>query len=248
MIRLRAFWRLLGVVAHLLFGLAQMLFMFRSWSEQQRRQAVCIWARGLLRRFGVTCEWRGMPPLNGPLLVVCNHRSWMDILVLHAHFFGRFIAKAELRSWPVLGYMADLAGTLFIERGARRDTLRVVHHMAAALNAGDVLIIFPEGTTSSGPDPLPFHANLFQAAVSARSPVLPVGLLYLEAGTGTLSHAPDFVGDTPGLTSVWRTLCAPPLRAVLRMGQPESVPGSDRRQLAERAHIQVARLLQRPLQ
>jgi 1-acyl-sn-glycerol-3-phosphate acyltransferase len=146
---------------------------FGQMSPAQRAQAVEQWSRDMLKALGVALHSQGDVPTHGPVLMVCNHVTWLDILVLHACSHARFVAKSEVHHWPLIGPMAAAAGTLFIERASRRDAMRVVHQMVAALQAGDVLAVFPEGTTSDGLQLLPFHANLIQAAISANAPVLP---------------------------------------------------------------------------
>jgi 1-acyl-sn-glycerol-3-phosphate acyltransferase len=116
--------------------------------------------------------------------------------------------------------------------------MRVVHHMAERLRAGDVLAIFPEGTTSDGVSLLPFHANLFQAAISADAPVLPMALRFIDAATGELSLAPCYIGDDTLIGSMWRTLCSPGISAVLTFGEPQRAQGRDRRAWA--ADLQLA--------
>ena len=163
------------------------------------------------------------------MLLAANHISWLDIVVMHAGRHCRFVSKAEVRHWPLIGTLATAAGTLFIERESRRDAMRVVHHMAERLQAGDVLAIFPEGTTSNGVKLLPFHANLFQAAIAANAPVMPVALQFADAATGARSLVPCYVDDDTLLGSIWRTLTAPPLCAILTFGDPQTARGRDRR-------------------
>jgi 1-acyl-sn-glycerol-3-phosphate acyltransferase len=166
------------------------------------------------------------------MLLVANHISWLDILVMHAARHCRFVAKAEVRHWPLIGRLASGGGTLYIERESRRDALRVVHHMAERLRAGDILAVFPEGTTSDGTALLPFHANLLQAAISANAPALPLALSFLDTATRAPSLAPAYVGDDTLLGSVWRTLTAPPLTAIVSYGEPQFARGLERRQWA----------------
>src|SRR3569832_1870289 len=127
------------------------------------------------------------------MLLVANHISWLDILVVHAARHCRFVSKSEVKRWPLIGTLATGANTLNIERESRRDAVRVVHHMAEALRAGDVLAVFPEGTTSDGRALLPFHANLIQAAISAAAPVLPVALSFMDKGSGAASFSPCYI-------------------------------------------------------
>jgi 1-acyl-sn-glycerol-3-phosphate acyltransferase len=171
----------------------------------------------------------GEVPRTGPVLLAANHISWLDIVVLHAARHCRFISKADVASWPVVGALATAAGTLYITRESRRDALRVVHHMAEGLRKAQVLAVFPEGTTGDGTTVLPFHANLLQAAVSADAPVVPVGLRFVDARTGLTSFAPGYVGDDTLLSSVWRTLCAPNLVARVHFGTAQAARGRDRR-------------------
>ena len=182
--------RFLRGLAHALGGLFTIVFVFPRLSEAQRQDRVQAWAAGLLRVVGIRLEVHGAPVDAGPVLMVANHLSWLDITVLHAGRHCRFVSKAEVHHWPIIGRLASGAGTLFIERESRRDALRVVHHMAQALRAGDVLAVFPEGTTSDGQDVLPFHANLLQAAITADAPVQPVALDYLEAATRQAARGP----------------------------------------------------------
>ena len=118
-------------------------------------------------------------------LVTANHVSWLDIAAVHAVCpQARFVSKADVRHWPLLGWLIGAVGTLFIERERKRDAMRVVHQMAESLIAGDVVAVFPEGTTGDGRALLPFHANLLQAAIAAEAPVQPVALRYTEPGLG----------------------------------------------------------------
>lgn len=225
----RAAWRLLRVLLHLLQGLATVLWRFPRLQEAQKEQRVSAWAHALLGHLAIELRVSGTPPRRGPLLLAANHISWLDIVVLHAARHCRFVSKAELQHWPLIGTLASAAGTLYIERASRRDALRVVHQMAERLLAGEILAVFPEGTTSDGRSLLPFHANLFQSAIAANAPVLPVGLRFADAASGAHSRAPCYIDDDTLLGSIWRTLSAPPLRAELSFGEPQHARGRDRR-------------------
>jgi 1-acyl-sn-glycerol-3-phosphate acyltransferase len=183
----------------------------------------------MLAVLGIRLELNGRPCACGPMLLVANHISWLDILVMHAARYCRFVSKADVMHWPLIGILATGGGTIYIERASRRDALRVVHHVAESLKRGDVVAVFPEGTTSEGAELLPFHANLIQAAVSANAPAQPVALSFIDTSTRALSHTPCYVGDDTLLGSVWRTLAGPPLTAVVRYGEPQLPLGRDRR-------------------
>lgn len=161
------------MLATVIGGLWTVRRHFPQWTEAQRQQAVQNWSRRLLHRLGVALEVHGPLPLQGPVLVVSNHLSWLDIVVINAARPCRFVSKSEVKAWPLIGSLVAGAGTLFIERERPRDALRVVHHLAECLQAGDVLAVFPEGTTGDGSAVLPFHANLLQAAVVTGRPVQP---------------------------------------------------------------------------
>lgn len=241
--RLRALTRLIRVMACVLGGVWTVHTRFARWTEPQRQAAVQAWSQRMLSALGVRLDVRGAVPTPGPVLVVANHLSWLDILVMDAVRPARFVSKADVKHWPVLGKLVASAGTLFIERESRRDAMRVVHHMAEALHAGDVVAVFPEGTTGDGTSVLPFHANLLQAAIATHAPVQPLGLVYLDARTGLRSAAAQYVGDTTLLASLWATLCAPGLVARVEHGAPVAAQGKDRRALAAELKPLVEALL-----
>ncbi|HYF19868.1 MAG TPA: lysophospholipid acyltransferase family protein [Ramlibacter sp.] len=242
MTALRGAWRLLRVLFHAVAGLATIAFVFPRLDEAQRQRRVETWARGMLHRLGIDLRVHGQPPPRGPVLLVANHISWADILVVHAARHCRFVAKADVRHWPLVGRLATGAGTLYIERESRRDAMRVVHHMAAALQSGDILAVFPEGTTSDGIDLLPFHANLVQAAVAAGAPAQPVALQFIDTRSGRMSLAPCYIGDDTLLASLWRTVTGDPVTAVVSFGTPQHAGGRDRRAWAADLRAAVQRL------
>jgi 1-acyl-sn-glycerol-3-phosphate acyltransferase len=231
--RWRAAWRLVRVLGHLLAGLATLFFRFPRLSREQKEMQVQIWADRMLACLGITLQVRGAPPAPGPLLLVANHISWLDITALHAARYCRFVSKADVRRWPLIGTLAAGAGTLFIERASRRDASRMVQHMAQSLRDGDVLAVFPEGTTSDGLQLLPFHANLLQAAITA--------------GTGQRSLAPCYIGDDTLVGSVWRTLCAPGIVVQVCLGEAQQAEGRDRRAWAADLRTAVGQLADLPL-
>jgi 1-acyl-sn-glycerol-3-phosphate acyltransferase len=231
---LRALIRLLRIIGWVMWGMVVVHLRFGRWAPQRRYSEIQRWSQRMLKAMGVQLRVVGEPASGGPLLVVANHVSWLDILVLNAARPAQFVSKSDVKRWPLLGGLVAGAGTLFIERESRRDAMRVVHHMAQALQAGGVVAVFPEGTTGDGRALLPFHANLFQPAISTGSPVQPVGVAYCHPATGLLSDAPVYVGDTTLLQSIWRTLTAPGgVVAWAVHGELQPVEGRDRRQLAQ---------------
>ncbi len=231
--QVRACLRLVRMLTHIAVGLGTVLLRFRGMPLDEQQARVQAWARGMLLRAGVELQVLGTPPAQGPVLLVANHISWLDIPVMHAARHCRFVSKSDVKAWPVLGRLATAAGTLYIERESRRDALRVVHTMRESLVRGEILAVFPEGTTSNGIALLPFHANLLQAAISADAPVQPVGLRFIDARTGATSQAASYVGDETLVGSLWRTLCADGLVAVVHYGPPQRAEGRDRRTWAD---------------
>jgi 1-acyl-sn-glycerol-3-phosphate acyltransferase len=189
----------------------------------------------LLRCLGIALHVSGTPR-PGATLMVANHVSWLDILAIHsAAPHARFVSKADVLAWPLLGWLIKGAGTLFIERERKRDAVRVVHAMAQALQAGETVAVFPEGTTGLGAELLPFHANLLQAAVSTETPVQPVVLRFFDSHT-PFSLAVSFVGETTLLQSIWAVACAQGLQVQVQLLPPMGTRQADRRALA--SHLQ----------
>ena len=238
----KAIIKLARALLHILMGFFIILLVFPRLGSEQRQLRTQVWSLGMLRCIGIALIVKGQPALNGPLLLVANHMSWLDITALHAARFCRFVSKADIKKWPFIGMLASGIGTLFIERESRRDAMRVVHHMTASLQAGDVLGVFPEGTTSDGSGLLPFHANLFQAAIAANAPIQPVALQFINTRTGAQSTAPCYVGDDTLVGSVWRTVTTLDIAVVIHFGEPQYAGGRDRRALAAALRQAVAEL------
>jgi 1-acyl-sn-glycerol-3-phosphate acyltransferase len=241
--RLRACWRLLRVVAHILGGVWTIRTIFPRLAPEQRHARVQVWALEMLDCIAIKLVVHGKPPLTGPVLLASNHISWVDIVVLHATRHCRFVSKDEVGRWPLVSTLANAADTLYITRESRRDAMRVVHQMAQCLRDGHVLAIFPEGTTGDGSSLLPFHANLLQAAISANAPIQPVSLQFADGLTRAISFAPCYVGDDSLWQSLWRTLCADNVQAVVRFGTPELAQGRDRRAWAADLRETIAKLM-----
>src|SRR5664279_6620042 len=240
--RLRAVARLLRCVIHGLHGLWIALIRFPSLSIGERQAQIRWWSEKMLRLIGIALQVEGSPASGGSLLVM-NHISWLDIMVMHAVIpEARFVSKADVKSWPLLSRLIDSAGTLYLERERKRDALRVVHAMAEALRGGETVAIFPEGTTSTGHGLLPFHANLLQAAISTATPVQPVALRFSDA-TQAVSEAVEFVGATSLVKSLWGSACGEAVSVRLKFLTPRGADGADRRDLAHALRADIAAAL-----
>jgi 1-acyl-sn-glycerol-3-phosphate acyltransferase len=239
---LRALWRLLRAIVQAFAGWFTIKFRFPHWDQPRRDAEVEAWSRGMLRVLGIPLQVEGTPPQHGPVLLVANHISWLDILVMHAARHCRFVSKSDVKHWPLLGTLATGGGTLYIEREKRRDAMRVVHHMAESLHRGEIVAVFPEGTTGDGRELLPFHGNLVQAAISTDAPIQPVALRFVDVETGQDSDGPLYLGDDTLLSSLWRTLAGRPFVAKVRFGEPQKAQGRDRRQWAQELREAVDQL------
>jgi 1-acyl-sn-glycerol-3-phosphate acyltransferase len=242
--QLRALWRISRVLLHVLAGAWRIRVAFPRLTQPEREAQVQAWAGVMLKHLAIKLVVNGTPPAGGPVLLAANHISWLDIVVIHASRHCRFISKSDVKAWPLVGMLATGAGTLYIERESRRDAMRVVHHMAERLSAGEVLAVFPEGTTGDGTHVLPFHANLLQAAIAVNAPIQPVALQFVDA-QGQQSFAPCYIGDDTLLGSLWRTLCSDGIQAVVTFGAPQTADGRDRRAWAVALREDIIALRQR---
>ncbi|MBP9942293.1 MAG: 1-acyl-sn-glycerol-3-phosphate acyltransferase [Comamonas sp.] len=240
----RATRRLVRMLWHIVQGIRLVRNGFNHLDAHAQQREVEHWAQGFLRKAGIALQVEGLPIAANPVLWVANHQSWLDIPTLHAARYCRFVSKAEIAKWPLVGHLARSVGTLFIQRGSRRETQRIVQTMTEALQQGDSLAVFPEGTVGNGRDLLPFYGNTLQAAIDADVPIQPVGMTFVDARTGQASYAPcEAWQDEPIVRSLWRTLKTDHLVAVVRYGTPEKANGRDRRAWASdlRACVEALR-------
>jgi 1-acyl-sn-glycerol-3-phosphate acyltransferase len=234
-------WRLARMAAHIVRGLATLALVFPRAARARRDQLIRAWGRDVLRIFSlrhVVDAPPGFDPHAGPRLLVGNHVSWLDVYALQAVTAARFVAKAELASWPVVGRLIRQSGTVFIERGRRSDTRRINHTLRAHLEAGEVIAVFPEGSTSDGRDVLKFHANLLQAALDADAEIVPFCLRYTDT-RGHYAAAPAYVGDMSFLRSIGNVLREPRLVCEVTFFPPLDRRGRSRRELAAAAEQMV---------
>lgn len=205
-----ALWRLVRLVAVILAaGLA--LPVLALVGVPRRRRALRRFARGALRALDVRLSVRGSVRQRRALLVA-NHVSWLDILVLLAGPVDvRLVAKAEVRDWPVIGRIAAMVGTIFIDRSRPRTLPATVAAVREALDRGERVAVFPEGTTSCGRDTGPFRPAMFQAAVETGAAVIPLRLRY-RLPDGSATTAPAFIGDETLVDSLRRVLPLPGVR------------------------------------
>ncbi|HYC35785.1 MAG TPA: lysophospholipid acyltransferase family protein [Usitatibacter sp.] len=184
------------MLLHLLRGALILKLVFPRASAARRRELVGWWSAKLMRIADVTVRVEGEPPsaLESGAMIAANHVSWLDIFAISSVRSTRFIAKSEIRDWPVAGWVAERAGTIFIRRDRRRDTARINELVHAALAAGDCVGLFPEGQTTEGDTLLKFHSSLFEPAVANDAHVHPCAVRY-ERADGSLCREVAYVGE-----------------------------------------------------
>ena len=185
-------------------GLILLIGVFPFLHSQRRLRIKQGWSKVLLRLCAIKVTYAGSPLQTGPVLWVINHVSWLDIFALNQVRAAVFIAKSEIRRWPLLGWLVSGADTIFIERASRHALQKVSHAMQEKFDRGQVVGLFPEGTTSPGYDLLPFYANLFEPARRANVAIQPVALLYFHHNKR--SDFAAFVGDENLLQNLWKVL------------------------------------------
>ncbi|MCA8103195.1 lysophospholipid acyltransferase family protein [Burkholderia sp. BCCIQ04A] len=235
-------FRKLRLVFHLLRGMVIVALRFSHVTPAHRAELTRRWSVKMLRICGMRLVVHNDGArLDASALVVGNHVSWLDIYAVNAWRPTPFVSKAEVRQWPVVGWLAEKLDTVFLQREKRTEAMRIMHEMAERLRNGGVMCVFPEGTTSDGQDLLPFHANLFQSAVSAGCAVQPICLMYEDAH-GRQSVAPAYTGDLSLGKSLDMVLRGGPLVAHLYVCEPIA-PGGDRRATSAAARDAIATAL-----
>jgi 1-acyl-sn-glycerol-3-phosphate acyltransferase len=229
---------LLRVLLHLFQGLATCALVFPLAGPAMRERRIRNWSRKLLAICGVRLVVRGSIS-DSPALIVCNHVSWLDIFAINTCRPCRFVAKSDIRDWPLLGWLCDRAGTIFIARGRQRDVRRIFQGLVQSIHAGERVAFFPEGTTSRQGTVLSFHANLFEAAIDAGVPVQPYALRYLDRN-GRPHPAVEYVGDTTFVQSMLTILRHRNFTAELLVLPAMTSSGAHRRELALATHEVIA--------
>jgi 1-acyl-sn-glycerol-3-phosphate acyltransferase len=198
-----------------------------------------IWARALARVLGLRIAVTGAVPPRGAL-VVANHLSYVDILLLAASLPCGFVAKSEVASWPFIGPLCRLAGVVFVDRNRKRDAARAGDAMHRALDRGRTVVLFPEGTSTDGRAVLPFRSALLAGAARAALPVWTAALAYrTSAGAPPAETAVAWVGDDAFTPHVAALLELPSIDGFLRFGAAP-IRAGDRKELAALLHDTVA--------
>lgn len=235
-------WRSLRVFVILVLGIAIASYIVvrsalnipSSWTPAVSRW----WFSQLCYGLGLRIDTRGA--LAPGALIVSNHISWLDIPVLGSLGEVAFLSKAEVRDWPLIGWLAQAAGTLFIERGGHRAQ-DIVDHIAERVSNGGRVVVFPEGTTTDGTAVKRFHPRLFAAAQTEGAIVQPVALRY---GRGQADRIAPFIGDDSLVPHLLRVLYHPRLDVSVEPLAPLDASELDRRRLSERCRDAIASALE----
>lgn len=232
------------MLLHALHGAFILRFVFPRASSRRRRELVGWWSGALLRIAGVSIQVEGDPPAATEIgaMIAANHVSWLDIFAISAVRPTRFVAKREIREWPLVGWIAERAGTIFIRRETRRDTARIAERVHAALAQGDCIGLFPEGTTSWGDQLRKFHTSLFEPAVANGAHVHPCAIRY-ERPDGAPCREMAYAGDLTFPQSFRRVLRGRDVTVRLMFAPPIETAGRTRREVAPLAEAAVASLL-----
>ncbi|WP_432732446.1 lysophospholipid acyltransferase family protein [Jeongeupia wiesaeckerbachi] len=235
--------RLLRLALHLAHGTWAVSWRLPGLSEGERIAYIHRWSNRLLTLLQIRVQVHGISPGVSPPnhLLLANHISWLDIFVLNAVTVSQFVAKSEIRNWPLVGRLCCGARTLFIERERRKDTARVNGAILNSLQRGECVAIFPEGTTSDGASILPFRSSLLQAAIDASATIQPVYLRYTN-GQGERCGAAAYIDEISFGESLWRVLGHRGLTVELSFLAPFPAGESDRRTLTQfvQSRIQAA--------
>ncbi len=220
-------------------GLIIELLVFPLLSRASRRNVVCHWSRGLMFLSGVKIQVVGKSVNDQAIMWVANHISWVDIFVLNSVRTTSFIAKSDIRKWPIIGLLVAWAGTLFIDRRQRYAIREAAKQIKHCFDYGDAVGLFPEGTTTDGMQVLPFHAGLLDAAIQAKVPVQPVALKFMRGA----QRAPElaFIGDQTLIANLWHLLGSWGVRVECEFLEPIDTSDLNRAEVASKAHQMISK-------
>ncbi len=244
---MRYLWRTPLLIVHLLLVLPIVLVVIALPARRPagvggnaRQRAIRLWQGGLVRIFGLRPRRFGTP-LPGAALFVANHVSWIDISLLHSQHAVGFVAKAEISAWPLVGWLASRAATIYHRRGNENSLRGVMEQVVERLRDEQPVGVFPEGGTGDGQAVRVFHARILQVAVDAQVPVQPVALCYGERGKAQTTVA--FARGESFLHNFLRLLGARGHEAQVHFLEPIAPVAGGRRGMAEKAREQIVQVL-----
>jgi len=225
-------------------GAVTVLAVFPLIPQRLRLSLRRRWSARLLSALGLQLKVEGKLPPRGSLLVA-NHVSWVDIFALNALAPAAFVSKAEVRHWPLVGWLAARNDTVFLRRGSRGHARIVNGQIIDLLKRGMIVALFPEGTTTDGGTVLHFHGALLQPAIDAGAPIVPVVIRYLDHTSQRTSLA-AYVGETSLMESLRSIVSAHGLRATIEPLPAIEVCDIPRKELARRARGEIEVRIRHP--
>jgi 1-acyl-sn-glycerol-3-phosphate acyltransferase len=245
---LRVAVRLPAMVFLLLLGLFILLVLFPRWDYSRQRLMIKRWSGWLLTSVGVIpqeirlADAQTLSTVSGPVLLAANHVSWLDIFVINAIQPAHFVAKSDIRSWPLVGLLCDRSGTIFVERTRRTAVREVLQVMADRLTQQGIVAVFPEGTTGDMYSLKPFHSNFLQAAVTSQASIIPLGIAYKDTD-GKVADAVQFIGETTFVASAISVMSQQKIVANLIVTQTITFSDQSRHELCEATQQQISQAL-----
>ena len=238
------FFRWIQVWTHVILGLVILFLCFPFANQKSKNKHIQKWSLKLLSIFGIELKVKNPEIIpSTSFLLASNHISWMDIHAINAFRPIRFVAKSEVASWPVFGWMAKQLGTVFIKRDNSRHARHITGEVAKVLNTQSVCI-FPEGTSTDGDSVLPFKPNLFESAIISDVPVYSLAISYKSSITGLRTKSCAFIGEMGLLESMSNILNDRNLLVELSFLPPprsNSVTSGDRKWLAIQSQEAISR-------
>jgi 1-acyl-sn-glycerol-3-phosphate acyltransferase len=221
---------------------------FPRLNRERKLEEIKAWSRHTLKILGIQVlhetSLTKIEQSATPLMFVANHVSWVDALIIQSIQPSIFVAKAEVKAWPIVGSIAKGCGVVFVDRGSPSSARRMVDEVSSALHHGYCVAVFPEGTSSKGSSVSLFHANLFEAAINHHVQIQPLAIRYTNPITGALCLKAAFIGDIGFVQSLHQVMTSTVIQAKVHAGDMLSPQGHSRRSLAHLSHRSVSAQLE----
>jgi 1-acyl-sn-glycerol-3-phosphate acyltransferase len=242
--RITRAWRFTRTAAHFVQAAAVAGLGYPFMQPARRRLALQRWSAQLVRHLAARLTIHGEPPrqADAPFMIAANHVSWLDIFVINAAVPTRFVAKSEVRGWPLIGWLCVKAETLFIERERRRDLARLDEVIVNALRDDAGMGVFLEGTTTDGSEVLPFHSSLLRPAQQVNVPVYPVAIQYRRSD-GSICTEAAYDGDKSALDTLRLMLTQHEIHVDIHFLPPLAASGVNRKELARQSREAIVQVL-----
>jgi len=241
--------RLIAIIVHVLWGYVQVLYAVdeKKGIKDKERALIKQWFEQFLHKLNIEKKIHG-EIASGNHLMVSNHISWKDVVVLNSVYPTRFIAKSDIRQWPLVGWLSARTGTLFVKRGSTTDARRLNETIAQLLNSGNNITLFPEGATSDGRELSKFYPGLFQSALDAQKLdadniicIQPVVLIY-TVNNQQSAHIP-YLDHASLAANFWTVLGLKNIRVDVYFTAPINIDNMTRKELSEQSFQQMKQVL-----